>query len=527
VDLFAPATTRRHFLRLLGQGTLLATLPAPLWAADADTVTLSILHTTDLHGHILPTTDYAGNGDLGGLARCASQIRQWRRDNPNSLLLDIGDVYQGTELGLRTRGAAMIRCLNALNYDAWVVGNHEFDWGPDAFAASVAASHMPVLSGNARIEGKPLGVATGPLAKICPWLIKEIAGIRLAVISATTPALTTWLPPENLAGFEVLDPIEALRPLLRQVAAAKPDAIVLAGHMGLTRIDDIANRVGALTREFPQLAVYLGGHTHQNHPSVTVNNVLYTQADHYGIYAGRVDLTFDRASRKLIHRTAVTVHMDSQVPLDPLVLSLAHDDLDAADHVLAQPIGELIETFNVDSSFGKPSDIERLIASGMIAALHQKGVEVDVVMHGLFDREHTLASGAKTTADAWTVLPYENQIVTVDLAYTDLLALARELGASLEPRNLMGLRVAGAATGKTFRVDALLTADGAPLPAKPTYRVALNSYDSQSAGQRFLTLSRLVAQPSSRRVLHAIQTRDALIDFFVARQKIRRASLLV
>jgi 2',3'-cyclic-nucleotide 2'-phosphodiesterase (5'-nucleotidase family) len=117
----------------------------------------------------------------------------------------------------------------------------------------------------------------------------------------------------------------------------------------------------------------------------------------------------------------------------------------------------------------------------------------------LFDREHTLASGAKTTADAWTVLPYENQIVTVDLAYTDLLALARELGASLEPRNLMGLRVAGAATGKTFRVDALLTADGAPLPAKPTYRVALNSYDSQSAGQRFLTLSRLVAQPSSRR----------------------------
>jgi 5'-nucleotidase/UDP-sugar diphosphatase len=193
VDIFAPTTTRRRFLRLLGQGTLLAALPAPLWAAGADSVTLSILHTTDLHGHILPTSDYAGNGDLGGLARCASQIRQWRRDNPNSLLLDIGDVYQGTELGLRTRGAAMIRCLNALNYDAWVVGNHEFDWGPDAFAASVAASQMPVLSGNARIEGKPLGLATGPLAKIRPWLLKEVAGIRLAVISATTPALTSWL----------------------------------------------------------------------------------------------------------------------------------------------------------------------------------------------------------------------------------------------------------------------------------------------------------------------------------------------
>jgi hypothetical protein len=91
----------------------------------------------------------------------------------------------------------------------------------------------------------------------------------------------------------------------------------------------------------------------------------------------------------------------------------------------------------------------------------------------------------------------------------------------------MGLRVAGVATGKTFRVDVLLAADGSPLPAKPTYRVALNSYDSQSAGQRFLTVGRLVAQPSNRRVLHAIQTRDALIDFFVARQKVSSASLLV
>ena len=522
-----PAITRRRFLRLLGQGTLLAALPAPLWADNADTVNVSILHTTDLHGHILPTVDYAGHTDLGGLARCASQIRQWRSENANSLLLDIGDVYQGTELGLRTRGASMIRCLNALNYDAWVVGNHEFDWGMDAFTSCVGASAMPVLSGNARVEGKPLGLATGPLAKIRPWLIKDIAGIRLAVLSATTPALTSWLPPENLAGFEVLDPVEALRGLLREIAAARPDAILLAGHMGLTRLDDIANRVGALTREFPQLAVYIGGHTHQNHSSLIVNNVLYTQADHFGIYAGRVDLTFDRNSRKLLHRAAVTVPMDHEVMLDPLVLSLAHDDLAAADHVTARPIGELIEPFGVASAFGRPSEVERLIASSMIATLRQKNVEVDAVVHGLFDDKNGLSAGPKTVADAWTVLPYENQIVTVDLAYADLLAVAQELGASLEPRNLMGLRFNGAATGRTFRVDALLAADGSPLPAKPAYRVALNAYDSQSAGQRFPTLGRLVAQPSNHRVLHSMQTRDALIDFFVTRQKVSRASLLV
>ena len=150
-------------------GTLAAALPAPLFAQAGNSVTISILHTTDLHGHILPTSDYSDQPDLGGLARCATQIRAWRRANPNSLLLDIGDVYQGTEIGLRTRGATMIRCLNALGYDAWVVGNHEFDWGPAAFAESVKDSAMPVLSGNMLLDGRPPAEAAGtPLSRLRP-----------------------------------------------------------------------------------------------------------------------------------------------------------------------------------------------------------------------------------------------------------------------------------------------------------------------------------------------------------------------
>jgi 5'-nucleotidase / UDP-sugar diphosphatase len=525
-----PAFSRRRFLRLLGQGTLLAALPAPLWADEADAVTISILHTTDLHGHILPTVDYNDHPDLGGLARCATQIRQWQRANPNSLVLDIGDVYQGTEFGLHTRGATMIRCLNALAYDAWVVGNHEFDWGLEAFTDCVGLSSMPVLSGNALVDGKAVGKladSAGALGKLRPWFLKEIAGIRLAVISLTTPALSTWLPPEKLRGFEMLDPVEALRSLLKEVASLRPDAILLAGHMGLTRRDDYANRVGALTREFPQLVAYIGGHTHQNHSSEIVNRVLYTQADHYGIYAGKVDLTFDRASHRLLARTACTVQMDHQVALDPLVLSLSHAELDAADVILAQSIGELTDPFGIVSTPTQPSDVERLIASGIIAALHKKGVEVDAVVHGLFDDKHPVAPGLKAVADAWTILPYENEIVTIELGRDDFLALAREVSSAREPRHLMGVRVVGSGEGSAFQVDDLRAVDGSPLPSKSTYRIALNSYDSQSGGQRFPTVAKLVARPSSRRVLHPILTRDALIDFFVTRQKINKASLLV
>jgi 2',3'-cyclic-nucleotide 2'-phosphodiesterase/3'-nucleotidase len=514
-------------LQALGQGALVAALPSSLWAESPDAVTISLLHTTDLHGHILPTSDYAGHGDLGGLARCAAQIRQWRRDCEHTLLLDVGDVYQGTEFGLHTRGAAMIRCLNALRYDAWVVGNHEFDWGPEPFASCVGLSEMPVLSGNARVEGKPLGLASGPLAAIRPWLVKEVAGIRVVVLSLTTPGLRSWSPPEDLVGFDVLDPVEALRGLLREVAALQPDVIVLAGHMGLTRIDDFANRVGALTTQFPQLAVFLGGHTHQNHASVVVNNVLYTQADHFGIYAGRVDLTFDRATRRLIGRTATTVHMDHTVAFDPLVLSVAQPELDLTQKILAQPVGELLEGFGVMSSFGAASDVERLIASGMMAALRQRGVAVDAVVHGLFDRQHGLAAGPLTIADFWTILPYENQIVTLELRYDDLLALAQELALALEPPNLMGLRAIVTGLSRDARVTGLCAADGSPLPAKLAYRVAFNSYDSQSGGQRYPRLGRLTGDPANGRRLHPVQVRDAVIDFVAQRRTLSRSALLV
>ncbi len=282
---------------------------------------------------------------------------------------------------------------------------------------------MPVLSGNSRIE------SDDRFHNLKPYIVKEVAGFRLVFIGLTTPGLADWLPPENLRGFEVLDPLESLHRLMREVGALRPDAIVLAGHMGLTRRDDYANRVGALTREFPHLAVCLGGHTHQNHAGETINGVLYTQADHFGIHVGKVDLTFDRATRKLLQRTATTVQMDRHISFDPLVLSMSRPALDEADQVLARPMGTLTEPFGIDSEPGSPSDVERLIGSAIRAALRKKGIEVDLVAHGLFETTPPLPAGPKTVADAWAVLPYENQIVTVELTRDDLLAFVRDLGS--------------------------------------------------------------------------------------------------
>src|SRR6266581_7591875 len=152
--------TRREFLKLAGRAGLLSAAPTLASAAatlNSNTVCISILHTTDIHGHILPTSDYDGNSDRGGLARCVTQIRRWRRQNRNSILIDVGDVYQGTDVGLRSKGELMIDLFNHLKYDAWIVGNHEFDWGVGPFMNALAKSDMPILAANMSMEGKGSG----------------------------------------------------------------------------------------------------------------------------------------------------------------------------------------------------------------------------------------------------------------------------------------------------------------------------------------------------------------------------------
>src|SRR5437667_995630 len=190
--------TRRDFLKLAGRAGLIGAVPnlaRAVGTLNPDTVCIAILHTTDLHGHILPAPHYNGNPDRGGLARCVTQIRRWRRQNADSILIDVGDVYQGTDVGLRSKGELMIDLFNYLKYDAWIIGNHEFDWGMEPFEQALLRSTMPVLAANTALEGKPAGEFSDvkhPFAKIHPLTLKEIAGIKLAIVGVTTTGMSFW-----------------------------------------------------------------------------------------------------------------------------------------------------------------------------------------------------------------------------------------------------------------------------------------------------------------------------------------------
>jgi 5'-nucleotidase / UDP-sugar diphosphatase len=515
--------TRRDFLKLAGQAGLIGAVPTLAEAAatlNSDTVCISILHTTDLHGHILPTSDYDGNPDRGGMARCITQIRRWRRKNRNCILIDVGDVYQGTEVSLRSKGELMIDLFNHLKYDAWIIGNHEFDWGIEPFQRALQRSTMAVLAANTLLEGKPAGEFSDsqhPFAKIQPFILKEIAGIKIAIIGVTTPGMPFWFRPEFARGIEFQYPVEPVRRAIARAKSEGANTIVLTGHMGLKARsggDDFANSIMALTSEFPEVAVFIAGHTHQVIPSRLTNGVLLTQADHFGIHVGRVDLLFDRNSKKLLHREAACELMDSRFRFDHVVISRAKSQLAESEAALAEPIGELAETLHSRSRAGQPSDVERLIGAAIMEALLERNVPVDGVMHGVFDENASLVAGPKMVNDIWNVLPYENYIVTAELSPEEIKAIMEEVYVSHERRSLLGFEVKTEGRGYDRRIISMALADGRPLDRGKKYIIAFNTFDSRSAGHHFMKLRALLETPAANCTLHQVQTRDAMIDYF-------------
>jgi len=523
--------TRRDFLRLAGRAGLLGAFPTLASAAAAlerDTLCISILHTTDLHGHILPTFDYDGTADRGGLARCVTQIRRWRRQNPNSILIDVGDVYQGTDVSLRNKGELMIDLFNHLKYDAWVIGNHEFDWGIEPFINALQKSAMPVLAANTTLDGKPASSSSDsqhPFAKVQPFIVKEIEGIKVAVIGITTPGMSFWLPREFTVGIDFQHPVESVRRAIAKAKSEGADAIVLTGHMGLkprTGGDDFANTVMALTSEFPDVAAFIAGHTHQPIPSRLTNRVLFTQADHFGIHVGRVDLLFHRHSKKLLGREAICELMDSRFDPDAVVLSRAGSQLAESEASLAQPIGELTETLHARGRHGHPSEIEKLIGAAITETLAERSTMVDVVMHGVFDENAKLAEGLTTVNDIWNIIPYENLIVTAALSPDEIKSVMEEVYASREPRSLLGIEVRGEGRGPDRRITSMTFPDGRALERDKRYIIAVNSFDARSGGHHFMKLRALLDRPEANCVLHPVQTRDAVIDYFRRHKVVQR-----
>ena len=508
------AGTRREFLgdgmgAVVGAAVIATGLPA--LADDLGRArTVSIFHTTDLHGRILPTSTYEGLDDVGGFARCATCIRQWRRESPHSLTVDVGDVVQGTAASMARGGQLMFELFNALEYDAWTLGNHDFDWGPEKLEANLATSQAAVLTANLDRGGTLPGSFAGVWEKVLPWTVREVGGFRIGLVGLITPGLASWLDPESLGGVAATDPAAALARAVGEAREAGAEAIVVMGHMGWRFEDDYANPVRAILEGSKGVDVYLGGHSHQNKPAWIVNDILCTQASYYGIHCGRVDLTFDTDSRKLIDRRVFTLLMDDRYALDPQVMELAGADLAKADEQLARQVATATGPIR---GKGRGSALVELYCESFAAALARHGTPVDGVFHGTF-YSGDLPAGPITVADCWKMIPYENLLVVGELSGADLLeVVAEDAGDSRSDRTLWPFKVVPGADRKPLSLEF----NGEPVRADRRFRVAVNSYDAQSGGRRLPRLMTLLGGPEAKRTLVPIDTRSALIESLLAR----------
>ena len=499
--------TRRTFLA--GTAGATAALVASGPVAEARDLgkarTISIFHTTDLHGRILPTSTYEGLDDVGGLARCATCIRQWRRESPHSITVDVGDVVQGTAVSLESGGSIMIDLFNRLGYDAWTLGNHDFDWGPEKLEANLALSQSPVLTGNLERAGAKPGSFAGVWGKVKPWVLKEVGGFKIGLVGLITPGLPYWLAPETLGGTAASDPVRTLATSLKEVKSAGVDAIVVMGHMGWRFQDDYANPVRELLRDAKDVDIYLAGHSHQNQPTWSLHDVLCSQSSYHGIHCGRIDLTFDLDSRKLVDRRAFTLLMDDRFELDPAVMERAQPNLAKADEQLARRVATVARQIE---GKGRGSGLAKLLCETFAESLARSKSPVDGVFHGTF-ATGDLPPGELTVGDCWRIIPYENMLATADVTARDLLTIvAEDASDKKSDRTLWPFEVVRGDGGRPTAISR----DGSEVDPDRRFTIAFNSYDAQSGGRRLMKLREILQQPEAKLRTTSLDTRSALIE---------------
>ena len=291
---------RRKFIRTLVSGMALAglnSLPFELLAAH-ELVKLTILHTNDVHSRIDPFPEndpkYPG---MGGVARRAAIINQIRSKEKNVLLLDAGDIFQGTPYFNLYGGEPELRIMSKMGYDASTIGNHDFDNGIDGLVSRLPDMNFPFLNVNYNFNDTPLD------NKTLPYRIFKKGGIKTGVFGIGIE-LHGLVDPKLYGNTIYEDPLihaERISKVLKNDYAC--DLIICLSHLGY-RYNDKKVSDEILAKQSSCIDLIIGGHTHTflDKPVSYLNKngkeVLVAQVGWAGIRLGRIDYFFDGKGRK-------------------------------------------------------------------------------------------------------------------------------------------------------------------------------------------------------------------------------------
>lgn len=476
-------------------------------SAPARQVAVTILNTTDLHGSIRRTPGTYVDHNEGSLLQCATIIRGIRAKNPNTLLVDCGDVFQGTAESFLSKGGAMARAMNALGYDAWAVGNHEFDWGVEVLGGLLEQMQAPPLAANLRADDR----APAGFSRIRPYVIREVDGIKVAIVGLTTPNLPNWFRGLEEAGLQTMKSRRALEQVLPLVRRERPHILILLVHQGLLSRDDDANEINAICRRFAEFDVVLGGHLHWVLAGARIGRTDYAQAGSGGGGVMRIDLVYDTVEGAVVHKTFDYLPVWEETPEDPELAAEVAGDLAAADEWMETVLGRTAGDLGCSLAGAGLCPVQQLLCAAIADS-----TGADVVLHGVLSSQSILAGDIRV-ADVWRVVPYENTIGCAWLTAAEIREIMEEATAYLGTDRYFG------AWGLQYelhpdappgrRIRGLRAADGGVIHPKTRLKVAFNSYHLAGGGGRFPELTRVVNRPQSRLQHGDITTRQMVMDY--------------
>jgi 5'-nucleotidase len=299
--------TRRRFLNASLAGAAALSLPtslarhvsagawsafaAPLLEPKAGETVITILHTNDTHSQIDPIDEtdreYSGKG---GVARRATLVKRIRQENPYTLMVDAGDVFQGTPYFNFFKGEVEYRSMSMIGYDVVTLGNHDFDNGVDALAAAMKFANFDFVSANYDVRGTPLE------ARVKPYVVRVLNGVRVGLFGmGISPA--NLITAENFKGVTYNDPVKRAGGVVKLLRGQERCHLVIGmSHLGLypqARPGMVGDsQVAAAVDGIDFIA---SGHTHtfMTEPMVTKqpsgNDTVIFQVGKSGIFVGRVD----------------------------------------------------------------------------------------------------------------------------------------------------------------------------------------------------------------------------------------------
>lgn len=467
-----------------------------LLAAD-----LVILHTNDVHGRLESHTPSGAEQEQGGLVRLATLVEEQRAlYSEKVLLLDAGDTLHGTNLVNLFGGLSAIEVMNAMGYDAMTLGNHEFNFGQETLLARIEDANFPVLSANVFYTEDGSTFTTSAT-------IQEVNGIRLGILGLTAQDTPVVTHPANVEGLRFADPVETAAYLARRLRLNHDvDLVIALTHVGYGVDQEIA--WGA-----PEIDIIVGGHSHTTLEGVSdVNGTLIVQANEYANYLGKLAVSVEFGVVYDFEYELIPVTAD--VPKHPVIDGIVSE----WNELLAARLDEVVATTPIDWNGEREYvRVQETNLGNLVADVMRSSTGADVAITNGGGIRASMNSGDVSVGDIYTVLPFDNTLVVLELTGRQILD-ALEHSARLYPEQNGGfLQV----SGLTFSIDAEaapgarirnLEINGTPVTTGAVYSVATNDFMAAGGDGYAMLADAPVAADTG------IMLRDVFVDFAQAQQ---------